>query len=152
MFMIYILECMLLIFLEANSSSTSLVLTTTKEPMTTKDFFVGFSGWIILFVLILGVAIIIKYFHNRIRLKEKWKKQKANNIKEVVFTKKDIKQWAILFGISLFVLAVGIIVCLCVDDDIAKNIGIVMRDIGLIATTGSVLIPLFKYLWRKLNV
>lgn len=152
MFILYILECMLLILLESNSAGAGSVLISTQEPMSINDVVVGYVGWVILAVLIFGAILFIKYLKNRTKLKKKREEQKNNNKKERVFTKKDIKGWLFLFGISLLVLVIGIILSLFAGNELVKIVGTGLRGIGFIITANSVLIPLFKYLWRRLDV
>lgn len=153
MFILYVLECMLMIFVEGNAGTGGeLILISTKQPMTTEDFYAGFIGWVVLAALIIGTILLIRYLKHRTRLKEKWERQKANNVKERVFTKKELKGWLIVFGCALVALGIGIPVSLFAGGEIAVGTGIFLRDLGLILLTVSVLAPLFRYGWRKLSV
>ena len=156
MSILYVFECMLLLFLESGSpGSSGLTLTTTKQPMTLNDFMVGYWGWVILALLIFGILLLIKYLRNRDTLK-KYKKEyeeKGRTYKRKVFTQEGIKTGFILFGISLVVLIIGILISkLAKDDSTLYFIGVLVLDIGIITTTAAAFIPLFKYLWRKLDV
>ncbi len=158
MFILYVLECMLLLFLEGGSpggSASAMTLVTTKQPMTISDVVVGYFGWVVLAILIFGILLLIKYLQNRDTIK-KYKREceeKGSTYRRKVFTAEDIKSWAILFGISLFVLVIGIVFCaLAKDGTTFSYISQLIFDIGLMITTSGILIPIFRYLWRKLDV
>lgn len=154
MFILYVLECMFLMFLQVDNSGP-VTLISTKEPMTAKDVMVGYFGWVILISLIFGILLLIKYLRNRRLLKERRKErtEKGYHQRLHVFTKKGIKEGFILFGMAAIVLVVGIIISIFASDgSVAQFIGVIMLYGGIITTTASILVPLFKYLWRKLDI
>lgn len=156
MFILYVFECMFLLFLEAGSPGGSgLTMTTTKQLMTINDVMVGYWGWVILALLIFGILLLIKYLRNRDTLKKYQKEceEKGRVYKRKVFTPESIKTGFILFGISLFALIIGVLISkLAKDGSPFYFIGVIVLDIGIITTTTSVLAPIFKYFWRKLDV
>ena len=156
MFILYVFECMFLLFLEGGSPGGSgLTLITTKQSMTLNDVMVGYWGWVVLALLVFGILLFLKYLRNRDMLK-KYKKEyeeKGRTYKRKVFTKEDIKTGVILFVVSLVVLIIGILISIFAKDGSTFYfIGVIVLDIGIITTTTSVLAPLFKYLWRKFDV
>lgn len=154
MFILYILECMLM-FVVGGYSPQEEILKSTGQPITENDILAGSLGWSILISLMLGILLLNKYLRNRWRLKKRRKEriEKGYPQRPQIFTEKSIKFWFIIFLISLLVLVAGIIISIFASDGSSVQfIGALMRQTGTLTTIFLIIIPLFKYLWRKLDV
>ncbi len=144
-FFLYLLECTLRIPVGATSST----MLTTGEMMTSNDVSVGCICFLILLSLVWEVIFFKKYWRNKERLKSKWEYEKTTGKKKKVFTEKELRTGYISLGVSLLILIIGIVLFLIEPEGL---IGVWARIIGGMATYVSIMVPLWGYVWRKLEV
>ncbi len=144
-FFLYLLECTLRILVGAASST----MLTTGEMMTSNDVLVWCICVLILQFLVCEVIVFKKYWRNKERLKSKWEYEKTTGKKKKVFTEKERRTSYISLGVSLLILIIGIVLFLIEPEGL---IGQEARFTGGMATYVSIMVPLWSYVWRKLEV